>query len=184
MLKKQLRSFHLHSERSRSSISLVLIGLLWVLLMGCTPSSVSTLPISNESSSEDTNLPSEVIAFPQQLPVEGERARLSSLTSGELALRDGCLRLVNSDDANDKGYLIIWPADHSVTAEANKLVIHDGAAQKVAEVGAFITIGGGELDEVAPITDTVFGLQEPTPPQCPGPYWIMGNVEQETSSSP
>ncbi|HMT20783.1 MAG TPA: hypothetical protein PKE20_05975 [Promineifilum sp.] len=107
---------------------------------------------------------------------------MTALAYGELMVVDGCIRLV--DQGNATSYLLIWSDDHTTKDENGVLVIHDGAGQRVAQIGDWVTMGGGEDDRIEPITDTTFGLQEPTPPECPGPYWVMGNIESVGSPTP
>lgn len=68
--------------------------------------------------------------------------------------------------------------------EAGALAIYDNAGRKVTQIGDWVTMGGGEDDQTEPITKTVFGPQDPTLPKCPGPYWVMGNIESVSSPTP
>lgn len=161
----------------RASLWLLGLALGLIAAVGCAPTSDTVAPAA--TSADTVVLPTALRAFPQQLPVEGERARLTSTAEGQLALRDGCLRLVNSHDEADKGYLIIWPGAYTVKEEAGSLAIYDGQGHFLAKVGDDVVMGGGEDNQTAPLTDTVFGLTEPTPAECPGPYWIMGDFVPE-----
>lgn len=172
----------MHTRRIRSR----LIASFWMLLLttlsvlalaGCEPTSSVVRP--TRTTDGHTELPAALRAFPQQRPVSGERARLTSMAEGQLALRNGCLRLISSHDEADTSYLIIWPGDYSVKEEADVLGIYDSQNQLLALVGDEVTLGGGEISQTEPLTDTVFGLREPTPPECPGPYWIMGDFVTE-----
>lgn len=161
----------------KTRLWLLLLAIFGVLATGsCTPTSDAR---EITTSAEDAALPTELRAFPQQLPVEGERARLTSMAEGRLVLRDGCLRLISSHEETDTGYLIIWPGDYTVKEETGALVIYDSQNQLLAQVGDEVAIGGGESSQIEPLTDTVFGLKEPTPQECPGPYWIMGDFVLE-----
>jgi len=171
-----------HPDRVRpKSRGLLVTALIIALHAGCSPTSdAETIPASLDAIA----LPDTLLAFPQQAPVTSERARLASLAWGQLTLIDGCLRLVDPYDAKDRGHLIIWPADHTVVDEDGQLSIFDGAGQRVASVGDNIWVGGGEDDRIEPITETAFGLQAPTPAECLGPYWVMGNIEHISDPTP
>ena len=157
---------------------LLIVGFV-VVSTGCAPATGGLL-----ASSTDVSLPPQLKAFPQQAPVEGERARMSALAWGQITLIDECLRLTNPYNVEDTGHLIIWPADHEARDESGVLVIYDGAGQRVGQVGDKVFMGGGEDDRIEPITETVFGLQEATPAECPGPYWVMGNIEPNKWPTP
>ena len=157
----------------RASLWLLGLALGLITIVGCAPTSDTVAPAATPANT--VVLPAALRAFPQQLPVEGERARLTSIAEGQLALRDGCLRLASTDDATDSGYLIIWPGDYEVKEEDGVLAIYDGQGHFLAKVGDDVVMGGGEDNQTTPLTDTVFGLNEPTPAECPGPYWIMGD---------
>lgn len=143
---------------------LLTIVVLVLSAAACTPFASTVAP------TPALVLPEEMRAFPQQAPVEGERARLTAATKGELALIDGCLRLM-SEDSTGNGYLIIWPADHSPSVDENGIIqVTDGTSQVVARVGETVYMGGGE-------GRAIFGLQGEIPPECDvGPSWVMGNV--------
>lgn len=158
-------------------IWLALPMLIGIVAIGCTSSSTS----ASLTPTVNVFLPEQLRAFPQQDLVEGERARLTAAASGQLLLVDGCLRLVEQPWTD---HLLIWPGDHTVKDEEGVLVVYDSTGQRIAQVGDWIWMGGGEISRTEPITGTVFGLQEPTPPECPGPYWVMGNIEANNGPTP
>ncbi len=151
-------------------VTLVLGG----LLLGCSANSTNQSALE---SSGETSVPPQLRSFPQQeAPPGDEQVGYAAAASGRLTLVDGCLRLVDAGDPSDEGYLIIWPASHYAQDENGTLAVYDGLGRQVAKVGDDIEMGGGEDNQTEPITETAFGLQEPTPPECPGPYWIMSRI--------
>ena len=98
-------------------------------------------------------------------------AFMEALLEGTLVLQDGCLRV--RDDDGDEGYLIIWQVDYYVNSNAGTVEILDQNGQVVARVGEVIRMGGGEVQMTEELRQQ---LREPLPDQCPGPYWLMGEL--------
>ncbi|MBN1180301.1 MAG: hypothetical protein JXD18_13900, partial [Anaerolineae bacterium] len=105
------------------------------------------------------------VVFPRQHPPEGLRVEMTALLIGELRENDGCLRI----GEEGHGHLIIWPYDHTVTAEDGMLQILDGSGVLVARVGDVVRVGGGETRSPGSATPTEI------PARCTGPYWIAGS---------
>ena len=114
----------------------------------------------------DAASPVPGVAFPRQKPVEGERASMTALAMGDLVLVEGCLRIGSAD-----GNLLVWPPDFTLKAENGVLEILDGTGQVVARVGEEVRMGGGEVNYVEQLGEYV---RRQLPPNCPGPYWIVG----------
>lgn len=103
-----------------------------------------------------------VISFPQaKYPAGGY---MQALGSGELELRNGCLRLVG---APGDGLLIVWPSMALLEERAGKISVRNPDTGAVVSVGDFIEIGGGGGGSVREQD-----LAEAIPETCPGPYWF------------
>jgi hypothetical protein len=111
------------------------------------------------------------IFFPQTIPPKSaeNESSMMALITGKLILENGCLRLENSVDSR----LIIWPGWYSFDVEGEVIsVIYTQLATTVArlKLGGTVTLGGGEV----PYQPN--GLLHPIPKNCPGPYWMAGEV--------
>lgn len=175
---------HLASSSYKTrGVVLLTIGIIFA---GCSSTGQSETSASLQDS---PSLPETLRAFPQEAPpVEGERMRYTSEVWGTLVLENECLRLITAEDytARVESYLIIWPDGYRPGSEggSDDLVIYDSAGQIAARVGQPLYMGGAEIPETKPIADIPLalssGLQEPTPPECPGPFWLAGSIEMES----
>jgi hypothetical protein len=95
---------------------------------------------------------------------------MAALLEGTLIVEQGYLRVI---DAYGGNHLIIWQADYFLNNRAGVLEILDGEGTAVARVGEAIRMGGGESRPEA----FERNLREPLPSVCPGPYWLMGDIE-------
>ena len=87
---------------------------------------------------------------------------------GVLRLENGCLR---SKNANGTDYLLIWPKRHKLTVDGEDIrIIADSGVS--LSVGEEIRIGGGER----PLARVQTLVEQPLPSDCPGPYWVVGDV--------
>lgn len=76
---------------------------------------------------------------------------------------------------SNTSYLLVWPPDFVATTETNTVRVVSGIVtgnhkEVVLHIGTLVYLGGGEarhLDEQ---------LQQTVPPNCQGPYWVVGNV--------
>lgn len=168
------------------AIILMIVGLM---LAGCSPTTPSGTPASMQ---DGISLPETLRAFPQEAPpVEGERIVYTSAVWGTLVLENDCLRLITAEDYADKilSYLIIWPNDYWPGNEGGSgdVVVYDGSEKIAARVGQPLYMSGAEIPETEPISDIPLalssGLQEPTPSECPGPYWLAGSIEMRNGPS-
>jgi hypothetical protein len=95
---------------------------------------------------------------------------MQALLEGLLVVQDGCVRVKNAYGGN---HLIIWQVDYFLNNRAGVLEILDGEGTAVARVGEAIRMGGGSV----PVENFERDLREPLPSACPGPYWVMGEIE-------
>ena len=114
----------------------------------------------------DEPTPESGVFFPQQEPPVGPRVSMVALFFGELVEVDGCLR---ARDAHDD-YLVIWPHDHSLNVEDDRIQILDEAGEAVVEVGDQVRLSGGEAMSVSGDEK----LRDVVPAHCPGRFWIVG----------
>ena len=111
------------------------------------------------------------IVFPRRDPPEGMYTEMTALMIGELAEVDGCLRI--RAGADDLGVLVIWPHDHTITAdEQGVLNVRDGSGHTVAREGDVLQMGGGEVPEDALSHFTSMEI----PDRCASSYyWIAAS---------
>jgi hypothetical protein len=111
------------------------------------------------------------ISFPRRDPPEGMYTEMTALLIGELAEVDGCLRIRAASD--DPGVLVIWPYDHTITAdEQGVLKVRDGSGHTVAREGDVLQMGGGEVPENALSHFTSMEI----PDRCASSYyWIAAS---------
>lgn len=94
-----------------------------------------------------------------------------ALKVGIFANVNGCLVILQPE--GNRSVTLVWPADSSVTIQADGATVVTGLVTgnlkeqflKFAEVAWF---GGGLLDEVSD------DLKQTTAPHCQGPYWVVG----------
>ena len=114
-----------------------------------------------------TSSPEPAIFFPQGQLEDGDtggRVVMEALNFGKLVEVEGCLRVTHSNGVTS--HLLIWPPNFTLSIESNELKVVNAAGQVVARVGDDLRISGGAVAEYT-------GL--PSPDQCPGPYWIVGD---------
>lgn len=143
---------------------------LLAVLTACTSTTVSSLQTS-ENPLPGTSDPGETIYFPRQKKTEGERAVMEALVRSTLVLVDNCIRLQNQSDEVVIDYLLIWPPDFNLSIENNAINVLDENNNIVASIGDRVEMGGGEIHLLSLLDEFI---QEQVPPQCPGPYWIVG----------
>lgn len=95
---------------------------------------------------------------------------------GKLILENGCLRLKYS---NGESSFIIWPYGFSVRVEGNSVQVINDKGQIVTSVGDELKIGGGEIS--VDIVEKLTGQK--LPDNCPGPYWLAGDVVSATNTT-
>ena len=57
------------------------------------------------------------------------------------------------------------------------IVVYDGAGQAVARVGNMVSLGGGSVYRLFQSPTAIESVVEQPPAECPGPYWIVGEIE-------
>jgi hypothetical protein len=119
------------------------------------------------------SLAGSTIFFPRQKLIDGEWLRMTGEMTGKLVLVNGCLRVAPSNEGDS--YLVVWGPSYSLSVENETIQIHDGAGRIVARVGEEMYMGGGRAPTLNyPSVDR--GLEKELPPECPGPYFIAGDV--------
>jgi hypothetical protein len=91
---------------------------------------------------------------------------------GELTIDDGCVRVI--DRVDKVSSLLVWPPDFEMSIEQDTVrVIGGKVTGKHTEVilhnGEVVLLGGGETSELNE------QLKSSVPPNCPGPYWVVGS---------
>jgi len=101
--------------------------------------------------------------------------RWTALLIGKLVKVDGCLRVI--EDVSGTSYLLVWPPEqHVVSVEKDAVQIIDrlkGGKRVVWHIGQIVRLGGGEVTSGENLDER--GRQN-LPANCPGPYWIVGDV--------
>jgi hypothetical protein len=148
----------MYKMKMQITFVVILIGLR--LLAACAP-----VPSEQEPSKTDAG-----VYFPQLAPMEEVPL---ALMYGQLVNDVGCLRVV----ANEGGetYLVLWPAEAEVIVDGDTIAIQDANDEIVARVDQQIGLVGGEYtqrDWVAELLQPGRGL----PDDCPGPYWLTGEI--------
>ena len=92
-----------------------------------------------------------------------------ALVRGTLVLTDNCIRLER--DKSLANYLLIWPPDFNIRFENSAVEIVNEDGKIVASLGDDVEMGGGEIHLLSLLDGFI---QEQVPPQCPGPYWMVG----------
>ncbi len=106
--------------------------------------------------------------------------RWTALLTGKLVKIDGCLRVI-ADTPSGLGtsYLLVWPPEqHRVAIENDTIRIIDlwegGEKEVVWRIGQTVRLGGGEVTSSENLDERV---RQNLPANCPGPYWIVGDVD-------
>ena len=105
--------------------------------------------------------------FPQ-LREGGDALIMEALVEGELVLENGCLRAKTQDGSS---LLLIWPQRFKLNADGRDTRISDDSGLSLS-IGEVVRIGGGEA-KLARVQSLV---EQPLPNDCPGPYWIVGEI--------
>ena len=94
---------------------------------------------------------------------------------GELILENGCLRAKSKGGADR---LLIWPQRFKLSVDGRDIRISDDSGVSLS-VGEEIRIGGGEKK----LGFVQLVVKQPLPNDCPGPYWIVGEVPSRSPES-
>ena len=98
-------------------------------------------------------------------------AGMTALLQGRLAVRDGCLVVVDSGWFGNGPVLVVWAREYSLRRDGDRLRVFEGGRAVVA-VGDLVDIGGGEV--AAELVDRWISSQIPT--ECRAPKYYVGNV--------
>jgi hypothetical protein len=145
---------------------------LFLVMTACTSSTDSLLQPTETRPPAVTSDLGHTIFFPRQEKTEGERAVMEALVRSTLVLVDNCIRLQNQSDEVVIDYLLIWPPDFNISNENGAVNILDENNNIVASIGDKVEMGGGEIHLLSLLDEFI---QEQVPPQCPGPYWMVGD---------
>ncbi len=95
---------------------------------------------------------------------------LEALLVGELVSENGCLRVRSIDGAD---FLLIWPNTSEMADDGRGVrVIDDSGASLSFSVGDEMRMGGG----ITPFSHVQTIVVQPIPSNCPGPYWLVGEI--------
>lgn len=126
---------------------------------------------SPQPSAAVTQVANLQVVFPQQAKADREQEGMEALLVGQLVLTAGCLR-VNAPDPGIS-YLVIWPADYTLSTASGTGQILDERGQVIAQIGDMLRVTGGEVSANARLSAQ---LREPLPDGCAGPYWLASAV--------
>lgn len=105
-----------------------------------------------------------MLYFPKQPPTD---VYMEALLKGTLILDpNGCLRI---ESEGGEARLVLWHHDFELKVGDEVIEVLNGDGQVVGRVGEAVRMGGGESSA----TD-IPGLPLSN---CPGPYWVLGNIE-------
>ena len=145
------------------------------------PPAVVVVPIAADEPPPDTNqgvlfeastADGRIIYLPKQPPTA---VSMAALLEGELIEVNGCLRA--SDNDYKDGFLVLWPYDADIRVGEDKIEVLNSAGLVVARAGERLRLGGGAMESSASMgryDELIPGLSQAN---CPGPYWVAGNVE-------
>lgn len=99
---------------------------------------------------------------------------------GKLVTVDGCLR-VNSIHGGTS-YLLVWPPEYTgkVSIEKGTVQIVDRDKMIVWHIGEMVHLGGGEVPSIEYLDER---LRQKLPANCPGPYWVVGDVTNSVEAT-
>jgi hypothetical protein len=91
---------------------------------------------------------------------------------GKLNIVDGCVRII--DRVDNVSSLLVWPPDFEVTIEKDTVRVIGGKVsgnhtEALLHDGEMVLFGGGEISQPNE------QLLSSEPPNCPGPYWLVGS---------
>ncbi|MHB0877897.1 MAG: hypothetical protein ACYC5O_17810 [Anaerolineae bacterium] len=110
--------------------------------------------------------------LPTPTPVKVPGTRLTALLIGKAVLVDGCFRVVMPSPPYES-LLLVWPPEYEVTVEGGSVRIVDYLGQvSVLRAGQTLRLGGGMTGE----SNMRRQLRPGMPPDCPGPYWVVGDI--------
>ena len=100
---------------------------------------------------------------------------MEALVFGTLVVVDGCIRIIA--DESGESYLLIWPPHFSLSGQSNEIKILNETGSVAAHVGDQARISGGETRTIDHLGQSAV---KAIPPECGGPYWVVGNEFEKT----
>ena len=116
----------------------------------------------------------ELLASPHLSQQREDMDVMDADLEGELVLEDGCLRGISKGGTD---YFLIWPHGFKLSVDGPDIRISDDSGLSLS-VGEEIRIGGGEV----PLAHVQTLVEQPVPDDCPGPYWVVGEVPIPTGA--
>ena len=124
---------------------------------------------TGQSVNVSTAIPSPELSTNPHFPQMREDGdAMDALLVGDLVLENGCLRLQSMDGTD---HLLIWPLRFELTVDGQNIRISNDSGVSLS-VGEEIGFGGGEM----PLAHLQTLVEEPVPNDCPGPYWVIGEI--------
>ena len=116
-------------------------------------------------------------AFPLQRATDAEPTYDEGkwLQRGPILLEDGCLR-VGVSDSMFTSYVIVWPPQYAVAFD-DETAWATWSDWRNVRIGDEVVLSGGRLLEIEPLLDAEVLRLASIPDDCPGPYWVMEDVE-------
>ena len=152
-----------------NKIARLMVYALLIAMTACTPTTDSSLQPVDSQLPTNTSTPNNAIFFPRQKKTNGEWAAMEALTRGTLVLENNCIRLGRGQSLAN--YMLVWPPDYKMSNENGTIQIENEDGNVVASIGDRVEMSGGEIHSISMLDEYI---QEQVPPQCTGPYWIMG----------
>jgi hypothetical protein len=121
-----------------------------------------------------TATPGAALVFPRQTALPGSPSYPTARLDGTLVVAEQCLRILATESGTS--YLPIWHADFTLGSDQGVVAIRDARGQVLWRVGDSVHIGGGEMPADAAAWAAIPALRQPPPAECPGPYWLVGEV--------
>jgi Bacterial SH3 domain len=105
--------------------------------------------------------------------------RLTAQLTGRLVLVGDCLRVQNSNVPGES-LLLVFPPGFTGSVSKTTVLVSDFQDKKefTWRLGDIVTLAGGNVPTLDPT------LQELLPPDCQGPYWVVGGISASASPTP
>ena len=85
---------------------------------------------------------------------------------------DGCIRTSSTFG----GQTVVWPAGYSIEASGDTWAIRRASGETLGLLGTEFTFGGGIVEDVTEALGFTAQDQATLQSECPGRYWIVGEV--------
>lgn len=145
----------------RLSGLMIVVSLFWSLT-SCSVPTASLTP-------SPTKIPATMTPI-----IQVEITKLLAVAHGTLVLKGNCLKL-ESSDAGDGEYSILWTPDYAVVMDGNTIKATSGVVtgfheEIILQIGEDVTLMGGVGDELGP------EYKNQIPANCAPPFWIISDV--------